>query len=79
MSEEELLKNNIKSVSIISEKSFEFDRIIIIDIENIEYKYDIKTSEFNSIDRIVKKHINKKLRKEKLLKINEVYWNLYNN
>lgn len=71
--DEFLLKYDIKSIAMISEKSFAFSRIIIKSVDDTEYIYDIKTSEVSvsSIDRIIKKHINKK-RKEKLTMLNNL-------
>lgn len=75
--EELLLKYNIKSVASISEKSFDSSRIIITNLDDIKYNYDIKTLEINdnSIDKIIKNHIKKvtsKNRKEKLIRLNEI-------
>jgi hypothetical protein len=50
--EEFLKKNNITSVSMISERGFAFARIIITDVENFKYNYDIKTLRIN--DNILK-------------------------
>ncbi len=73
-SDEFLLKYNIKSIAMVSEPSFAFARIIITSVDAIEHIYDIKTSEVteSSMDSVIKKHIIKKLRKEKLIMLNNL-------